>query len=178
MTLRLERVLSENGPTSFSANELAGYEDLFLERAALFYTPTEQIPARWIGSGPLHVLLPIVTPIQLEADELRMRSTTRFWTHLIQSQTGMIRWQPFAERVRVIHTRHDVRNWAIDELVAGTKPLTDALKVNSTGRSDGLLLHYLGVIQDDSPAHIEWEIRQELVDSVSAARIEIDVFPC
>ena len=39
------------GPRAFSREELAAQDCLFAHRAALFYTPTEYIPAEYVGKG-------------------------------------------------------------------------------------------------------------------------------
>jgi hypothetical protein len=58
--------LAEKGPVSFTSSRLEKQEHLFAHRSALFYTPTENIPVDYIGSGPLDIMLPVApqtTPI-------------------------------------------------------------------------------------------------------------------
>ena len=50
------------GPTAFEAEVLAKQPDLFVQRAALFFTPTDFIPSEWIGSRHLDIWLPIAPP--------------------------------------------------------------------------------------------------------------------
>jgi hypothetical protein len=49
----------EKGPVSFTPHRLEKQEHLFAHRSALFYTPTENIPIDYIGSGPLDIMLPV-----------------------------------------------------------------------------------------------------------------------
>jgi len=58
------------GPQVFSRRKLTRTRDLFERRAALFYTPTENIPAEYIGSGPLDITLPLVAPSIFEYFEV------------------------------------------------------------------------------------------------------------
>ncbi len=50
------------GPHAFSLADLESVEDLFAWRCALSYTPTAEIPARYVGEGPFSVRLPVPTP--------------------------------------------------------------------------------------------------------------------
>ena len=165
----------EWGQDEFSEEELAEWDDLFSDRAALFLTPTENIPKTWIGDGPLDVTLPIPTP---SYHELRFTlygyRTPRVWVDLIQRQTGKIRWRP-NDPVRLTIVRYDAvtlpYHWTV-----GLKPLIDALKYSTTGRRDGRLLYYFGAIIDDSHKHIvEYDWRQERISHPSEAKIRVVV---
>jgi hypothetical protein len=49
--MRLEDELYYEGPKSFSKKRLEGEESLFDSRATLVYTPTRNIPSRWLERG-------------------------------------------------------------------------------------------------------------------------------
>lgn len=151
--------IEENGPLTFDAVELASVSDLFEERAALFYTPTENIPDHWIGSGPFDVILPIAPPSRFELNELIGHRYPRIWVDLLQRATGKLRWTPRRTRTRVLVEIHDTRDESHHAGV-GVKALVDALKAMTTGRPDARPLYYFGVIQDDSPRHIDLDIVQ------------------
>jgi hypothetical protein len=104
MQLPLIEAIEEHGPPiSFSSHQVHASPDLFRERAALFYTPTENLPARWIGEGELDVTLPVVCPTFFECMEIRWYQTPRFWVDLLQRATGKLRWKPINPvEVRVI----------------------------------------------------------------------------
>jgi hypothetical protein len=145
----LSELIEYHGPNSFSVMELAAERDLFSERAALFYTPTQNIPSAWVGSGPLDMVLPIPTPSYYEYFELRGYRTPRLWVDLLQRATGKLRWLPI-ERPHLTLIRYDSVELP-DHARIGAKALVDALKVCTTGRGDGRLLHYFGAILDDGP---------------------------
>jgi len=168
----------ERGQEEFSKEEIAQADDLFWDRSALFFTPTENIPEKWIGKGPLDVTLPIPTPSyhELLCRTVYGYNTPRVWVDLIQRATGKVRWCP-NHRVKLTVVRYDAvvlrYYWQ-----AGAKPLVDALKYSTTGRRNGRLLYYFGAIIDDSPRHIhEFEYRQEKVAHPSEARVRVIVEP-
>jgi hypothetical protein len=88
--------LTEQGPVSFTYHRLQRQEHLFGHRSALFYTPTENIPAEYIGSSPLDIMLPIATPDWTDLFEIRAYWSPRLWVDLIQRQTGKLRWNPIS----------------------------------------------------------------------------------
>jgi hypothetical protein len=72
MHLPLIKLIEDNGPPiSFSVGHVQGSPDLFRERAALSYTPTSNLPSKWIGEGELDVTLPVVCPTFFECSEIR-----------------------------------------------------------------------------------------------------------
>ncbi|MDC3954362.1 hypothetical protein [Polyangium jinanense] len=81
-------------PAPFTRAELEPLEDLWEQRAALFFTPTSEIPERFVGSGELQVSLPIVTPSYGEFEQIPGYRNTRMWVDLLQRATGKIRWRP------------------------------------------------------------------------------------
>lgn len=142
----LAREVDDSGPRQFSKQELASARDIFAERAALFFTPTQALPPKWVGTGRLNVKVPIPVPSWLEYWEVPGYRSPRFWVDQIQRATGKIRWRPL-HPARVTFVIYDT-------YVRGThtinKAVLDALKVNTTGRRDGRTIHYFGAIVDDN----------------------------
>ncbi len=173
---RLTQIIEENGPQSFTKDEVSSQANLFEERSALIYTSTENLPSAWIGSGPLDVTLPIVIPSYYEFIEIPAYRSPRLWLDLIQRTTGKIRWTAiFPAQLRII--RYDTIKLPYHAIV-GTKALEDALKVKTTGRRDRRLLYYFGAILDDSPSEIiQHRFEQEIVRSPSDAKTRIIVEP-
>ncbi len=61
----METLLNElyyEGPKIYSYTTLSEDPDLFRNRTALFYTPTENVPAAFVGQGNLEITLPIAFP--------------------------------------------------------------------------------------------------------------------
>lgn len=171
----LTDVVFNDGPTAFEREELDRAEDLFEDRAALFYTPTSEIPEKWIGSGTLDVVLPIATPSAFELNEVIGYRSARMWVDLLQRATGKIRWSPLPPLAHVTVELHDVREERYDAPV-GAKALVDPLKAATTGRADGgRLLYYFGAIIDDSPRHIELEWVHAKSDSPGTACTRVAV---
>ncbi len=137
-----------DGPQMFSRRRLARTRDLFERRAALFCTPTENIPAEYVGSGPLDITLPLVAPSIFEYFEVSGYRSARLWVDLIQRATGKIRWTPIGQ-VRITIIRYDTCLFGPGN-ISGTKALVDALKVKSTGRRDGRWLYLFGAVEDDN----------------------------
>ncbi|WP_088258347.1 hypothetical protein [Fimbriiglobus ruber] len=165
----------EHDPTrTFTLTELRDQDELFLHRAALFFTPSGEIPPEHVGSGPLDVTLPITTPDWTDFFIIRAYAMPQLWVDLLQRATAKIRWTYFHPAF-VRFTRYDVDSIRTDHLATGTKALLDALKVRTHGRSDGRLLHYFGAIWDDGPGQVEVEWRQEVVRHPADARIRIEV---
>jgi|SRR5271165_2193649 len=168
--------LTDKGPVSFTLRRLQKQEHLFAHRSALFYTPTENIPLDYIGSGPLDIVLPVAPPDWTDSFEIPAYRSPRFWVDLIQRQTGKLRWRPISP-ARVIFTRYDCFLIRTDHLCAGVKGLEDALKVRTTGRRDRIYLHYFGAIVDDGPAFVDGSCDQELVKHPKESGVRIQVLP-
>lgn len=173
---KLTKAIEQEGPQAFSRNRLKEENNLFAARCALFYTPTESIPSKWIGEGSLDVILPIPTPSYYEFHELRGYQTPRLWVDLLQRATGKIRWRPnIPARLQIV--RYDYIELPYHSIV-GAKALIDALKVQTVGRSDALLLYYFGAILDDGSKNIiELDFKQKLVKQPSEAKTHIIVQP-
>jgi len=166
--------ISSNGPIIFPQSRLTKQTHLFAHRAALFYTPTENIPSKWIGSGPLDLTIPLPIPDYTELFELRAYSIPRFWVDLLQRQTHKLRWQPISQ-ARVHFTRYDYFTIRMDHLAFGIKALLDALKFRTSGRRDGMYLYYFGAIVDDGPNFIDVSCSQEVVSHPKNAGVRIEV---
>jgi hypothetical protein len=173
---RLTQIIEYSGPQSFSKEIVSAQVGLFQERSALIYTPTGNLPSDWIGTGPLDVTLPLPTPSFHEFREIHAYRSPRLWVDLLQRATGKIRWTPLCP-ARLTIIRYDIVLLPYHAF-AGTKALTDALKLKTTGRSDRRLLYYFGAIHDDGPNDIpEPKFEQELVQYPSEARTRIMVRP-
>jgi hypothetical protein len=161
------------GPRQFTQRRLARERDLFAVRAALVYTPTSRIPARWIGRGRLDVRIPLAIPTLQEFLDCRSRQSVRLWVDLLQRATGKIRWHPnLSARVQIV--RFDSVVYAEHDLCA--KSLVDALKTFTTGRRDRRLLYYFGAIRDDASCDVvEFRLTQEVVDSPAKAGTRVIV---
>jgi hypothetical protein len=168
--------LEQKGPVSFTSRRLNKQEHLFAYRSALFYTPTKNIPVEHVGSGPLDIILPVVSPDYTDYCEIPAYRNPRFWVDLIQRQTGKLRWHPTSQ-ARVIFVRYDCFSIRPDHFARGIKGLLDALKVRATGRRDHLYLHYFGAIVDDDDASVDVSWEQELVAHPKDARVRIQVSP-
>jgi len=107
--------------------------DLFAHRTALFYTPTENLPEEFVGSGTLDVTLSVPTLDYLEYQELHGYSSPRLWVDQGQRQTWKIRWTPIWP-AHITFTRFDIVRLRDDHYVMGTKALLDALKVKTTAQ--------------------------------------------
>ena len=100
---RLTQIIEENGPQIFTKDEISSQVNLFEERSALIFTPTEHLPPAWIGGGPLDVTLPIVTPSYYEFSRTSAYRSPRLWLDLLQRATGKIRWTTiFPAQLRII----------------------------------------------------------------------------
>jgi hypothetical protein len=168
--------IEDKGPVSFTRSRLEKQENLFAHRSALFYTPTENIPVGYIGSGPLDITLPVTSPDWTDFREIPAYQSPCFWVDLIQRQTGKLRWRPISP-ARVIFVRYDCFRIRQTHLFAGIKALEDALKVRTTGRRDRRYLYYFGAIVDDSQAFVDVSCEQELVAHPKDAGVRIQVFP-
>ena len=58
------------GPQVYTRGQLSDESELFRSRTALFYTPTENIPCQFVGSGTLDIRLPIAFPTSYEWQEI------------------------------------------------------------------------------------------------------------
>src|ERR1043165_2191127 len=166
--------LWREGPVEFSRSRLGRVDDLFEQRNALFYTPSANLPPRWLGSGYLQVSLPIVTPTYYEYFELRHHQVPRMWVDLLQRATGKLRWKPM-NPARVLFRRYDTKTVRDDVALSGVKSLLDALKVKTSGRRDGRFLHYFGAIVDDANTFISLAMTQHIVTHPREARIDVRV---
>lgn len=166
--------LEKEGPVSFSLDRLRKQKHLFAHRSALFYTPTENIPDKHIGSGPIDITLPVAFPDYTDFFEIPAYRSPRFWVDLIQRQTGKLRWTPISPAT-VAFIRYDCFSIRADHLALGTKGLLDALKIRTSGRRDSLYLNYFGAIVDDSHGlvNVSWE--QELVEHPKDAGVRVKV---
>jgi hypothetical protein len=172
----LTDIIANEGPRPFSRERVSSVENLFFQRSALFYTPTENIPPKWIGGGSLDTVLPIPIPSYYEFFEIYGYRTPRLWVDLLQRATGKLRWRPNIPASLVI-IRYDCNKLA-DCSITGAKALVDALKVKTFGRSDGRLLYYFGAIYDDGDKYIsELRFKQEIVASPADARTRIIIKP-
>jgi hypothetical protein len=168
--------LEREGPVSFSLNRLRTQKHLFAHRSALFYTPTQNIPNQHIGSGPLDITVPVTFPDYTDFFEIPAYRSPRFWVDLIQRQTGKLRWTPLSPAT-VAFVRYDCFSIRADHLALGTKGLLDALKIRTSGRRDGLYLHYFGAIVDDSHRFLNVSWDQELVEHPKDARVRVKILP-
>ena len=139
------------------------------------YTPTENIPNKHIGSGPLDITLPVAFPDYTDFFEIPAYRSPRFWVDLIQRQTGKLRWTPISPAT-VEFVRYDCFSIRADHLALGTKALLDALKIRTSGRRDRLYLHYFGAIVDDSYRFVNVFWGQELVEHPKDARVRAKIF--
>ena len=170
----VSQTIEEEGPTVFDLSTLEMVPDLFRERAALFYTPTENLPPQFVGSGILRVTLPIVSPNMFEFYELRGYTTPRLWVDLLQRATGLIRWRPY-EYAKVSIKRVDV--WSDNYDICGAKALLDSLKRQTHGRADRMPLYYFGAIEDDRPSLLDYGFVNEATAKAADAHMEISVEP-
>lgn len=163
-----------NAPRGFSRAELLRVDDLFAQRAALYFTPTAAIPERWIGRGPLSVTLPLALPSIFDGMLRFPQTKPRLWVDLLQRATGVIRWEPFRPaRVRMV--AYDSYSLGVVNRNNPKAPL-DALKVSTPGRRDGKRLHYFGAIHDDNDRDLpDFEVEFRTVSHPRDARLEIMV---
>ena len=164
------------GPVTFTRRRLQRQEHLFAHRSAVFYTPTENIPESFVGSGDLDVTVPAVSPDYTDLWENRAYRSPRFWVDLLQRQTGKLRWRPMLP-ARVVLVRHDYFLIRSDRVAIGMKGVLDALKVWTTGRRDGRYLYYFGAIVDDGPGFVNVSCEQMPVEHPRDARLTVRVTP-
>lgn len=162
-------------PRSFTRKRLVHESNLFKHRAALFYTATKEIPKKFIGSGPLDVILPLPSPTMVEYKEIRGYRNPRLWVELLQRATKRIRWEPIRP-AQVTFIRYDSDKVSLGNLW-GIKALLDALKFRTTGRGGGRLLYYFGAIWDDSPKWVKVDVLQRKVNHPAKARCRVIVRP-
>jgi hypothetical protein len=168
--------LEYKGPRSFSRVTLRNQKDIFWHRAALFYTPTANVPSDHVGSGVLDVTLPLVTPDYTDVFEISAYRNPRLWVDLLQRYTGKLRWKPIFPAC-VTFIRYDSVRIRDDHIRIGMKALADALKVKTAGRRDGRSLHYFGAIVDDAQKFAEFSYSQRIVGHPHKAKIRIRVGP-
>ena len=175
MQYSLSEALEVDGPTEFDKDSLTQHSDLFAERAALFYTPTANLPERVVGKGPLNVFLPLSTPDFYECFLIRSYMSPKLWVDLLQRHTGFIRWTPFPRAIVTI-TRCDTSLLWQDHPIAGTKAVLDALKRQTNGRRDGHRLYYFGAILDDTAECVTIAYSQTEVSASTEMGVRISVF--
>lgn len=171
--LKLLDRIHDEGPTTFSREEIAATPDLLQQRAALIFTPTEELPHELVGSGKLDVVVPLALPIIQEGSDNIAYRAPRLWLDLLQRATGKLRWLPINQAIVTIIT--------YDAFIAPVfaplpKALNDALKVSTTGRRDGRKLYYFGAIKDDAPEFLaELNVYQSEVANPSDAHCRVIV---
>jgi hypothetical protein len=171
----IDAIEYDGPPRLFTADEVRESPDLFRERAALFYTPTANLPSVWVGKGILDVIISIAPPTSFEYMEIRWYQTPRFWVDLLQRATGKIRWTPMSP-AEVLMIRYDAIEIGQAKGIGGAKSLLDALKVMTYGRSDGHPLYYFGAIIDDNCKDLsKYRFEQVLVANPSMAKCRIIV---
>ena len=176
MQYMLSETIEAAGPTSFTRKLLSEHPNLFAERSALFFTPTDRLPSQFVGIGALDVFLPICTPDWHDCFFIRSYMSPRLWVDLLQRQTGVLRWTTSLHS-NVTITRFDRTMIREDHLTAGTKAILDALKVQTNGRRDGKPLFYFGAIFDDAERFISISWKQKLVSKPERAGMRITVSP-
>src|SRR5512132_224595 len=82
MEYTLSEAIQEKGPTSFSRKTLSEHPNLFAERSALFFTPTDRLPIQSVGVGDLDVFLPLCTPDWYDCFFIRSYMSPRLWVDL------------------------------------------------------------------------------------------------
>ena len=165
-----------NGERRLGRSTVAQDPRLFRSSAALFLTPTSEIPPQHVGSGALTVRLPIPTPSWIEMLLIPGYRSPRLWVDQLQRATGRIRWTPMTPALVTV-THFDVHRTRDDETIVGTKALIDALKARSTGRADGQYVYYFGAIVDDGCDFIKVKHDVVIVDTPVQAGVEITVRP-
>lgn len=162
------------GPHLFSPREMAAASDLFAERSALFFTPTQNLPPKWVGSGNLDVKLPVPVPSWLEYQQVPGYRSPCFWVDHLQRVTGKIRWRSL-KRVRLKIVVYDSYVRGADMIV---KPVIDALKIQSNGRRDGRVIYYFGAIDEDNWEDIDgWDVVEEYVSKPDQVGCRLIVEP-
>ncbi len=164
-----------NGPQCFSMKRLSKEQDLFISRAALFYTPTSRLPLNLIGSGTLDVTLPISSPTLYDCYENMAFRIPRLWVELLQRATFKLRWTPIVP-AKVTFIRADYAKYGDLEIVAGAKAVLDALKYKTSGRTDRKYLYYFGaILNDNSSCLSEYRVEQIVIDNPADASLRIIV---
>ena len=174
-TIRKDRY--DTGPKIHTRVDLAGNGNLCRETTGLFFTPTANIPAKWIGEGRLDVVLPLASTTAYEWESNPAFGVPRVWVELLQRATGKLRWTPISP-AKVTIVRYDTRSFDLLTTAEGAKALVDALMVKSAARSDGSSLHYFGAIQDNNweeLTHVRYH--QVLAGRHDEARTRIIVEP-
>ena len=93
--------IEDNPGMSFSKQRLENQPDLFAHRSALYFTPTENIPTEYVGSGALNITLPIPTPDYTDYRELNSYRSPKLWVDLIQRQANnphLVHFKLFAQQ--------------------------------------------------------------------------------
>ena len=169
--------LYHEGPKIYSLADLANCDDLLRDRAALIFTPTENIPREFIGEGRLDVTVPLATPTLYDWIGNPAYRVPRLWVDLLQKATGKLRWRPMSPS-KVTVVRYDICAYYLSAISTGAKAVIDALIVKAAGRTDGRLLHYFGAIVDDNFKEMTHsEYYEHLVDDPRQVRTRIIVEP-
>jgi hypothetical protein len=140
---------------AFTKSALAKVPDIFAVRAALIYTPTDRLPARWVGTGTMRARLPLVPPNHIDFRHVSSHRSPRLWVDLLQRSTRKIRWTPMNPAHVAIRVHFAERQGLNDFTI---KAVLDSLKRRTTGRHDGRLLYYFGAIEDDGPRYISTDV--------------------
>jgi hypothetical protein len=160
----LAKQVEDSGLRPFTKKELSLAADLFADRAALFLTPTETLPSRYIGHGRLNIWIPIPIPSWLEYFQVPGYRSPRFWVDQIQRATGKIRWRPFRTPY-IEFTTYDTYPHGPTFIL---KAILDALKIKSMGRSDGKAIHYFGpLVDDDCKSYRGYDVIEKRVTNAS-----------
>lgn len=164
---------ADDGPTPFSKRRLAKERHLFEQRAALSFTPTTNIPSRYVGDGVLDITVTLAIPTWAEFRHNPAHRVPRLWLDLIQRATNRIRWKPMRPATVALFT-WDICLYPLGDLVY--KALLDALKETTAGRRDGRLLHYFGAIRDDNARDLRGtDLFHGIVATAADARTRIVV---
>jgi len=168
-------VINYNGVRAFEREELNSRTNLFDDRAALYYTPTCNIPKYWVGEGDLDISVPLAIPKVDQMNEMRPLYSPRIWVDLLQRATGKIRWREIiSAEIKII--RYDIESPKVYDL-GGAKGLIDALKQNTYGRTDGRLIYYFGaIINDDAESITIAPLEYEEVGHPNDAKTRIIVY--
>jgi hypothetical protein len=171
----LTELFERSKPGPFTKKRISEEPNLFAERAALFYTPSNRLPSDQLGDGSIEVLLPVAIPTIQEVFDNRYGHSPRFWVDLLQRATNKVRWIPIRP-AKVIITRYDVVSYGEWNLC--TKQLVDALKESTTGRKDNVKLYYFGAIFDDNTNDMpEYNVLEELILHPGQSCTRVQVYP-
>ncbi len=164
------------GPKSFSKDRLEKVRDLFSQRLALLFTPTECIPSRYVGRGPFRLTLPVAIPSIYDLAFRTGYDRPKMWLDLLQRATGKIRWTYIRPAVVTVTKFDSYDHGAVNR--SGCKALQDALKMMANGRRDRRPLFYFGAIFDDNCEDLRGfdpNFRWQRIRHPKDAHLEIEV---